>query len=74
VEGSWQYNAIMCTADSAVQRPTMAAVVPQLKESLALKEAHAKACDIMVSPGSGIVALVSEFGPRARWTCICVLI
>ncbi|KAJ1289380.1 hypothetical protein BS78_02G159700 [Paspalum vaginatum] len=35
-------TAMMCTTDSAAQRPTMATVVIQLKESLALEEAREK--------------------------------
>ncbi|CAN6210497.1 unnamed protein product [Urochloa humidicola] len=33
-------TALMCTSDEAAQRPTMSAVVVQLKESLALEEAR----------------------------------
>ncbi|XP_062193803.1 probable LRR receptor-like serine/threonine-protein kinase At1g51810 isoform X4 [Phragmites australis] len=55
-------TAMMCTADSAAQRPTMAAVVVQLKESLALEEAREK--DSIFR--SDIAAMVSTFGPLAR--------
>ncbi|KAF8650321.1 hypothetical protein HU200_063973 [Digitaria exilis] len=34
--------AMMCVVDAAAQRPTMAAVIMQLKESLALEEAREK--------------------------------
>lgn len=60
--------AMMCVVDAAAQRPTMAAVVMLLKESLALEEAREKAeysCSIR-SPGSDIASLVSTFGPVAR--------
>jgi hypothetical protein len=48
LEGAFDINsmwklvdtAMMCTADSAAQRPTMAAVVLQLRESLELEEAR----------------------------------
>lgn len=44
VSSMWKVvdTAIMCTADSVAQRPTMAAVTTQLKESLALEEAREK--------------------------------
>jgi hypothetical protein len=59
-------TAMMCTADSAAQRPTMAAVVIQLKESLALEETREKDSSIRVSRGSDIEAMVSTFRPLAR--------
>jgi serine/threonine protein kinase len=42
VSSMWKVvnTAILCTSDDAVQRPTMTAVVLQLKESLALEEAR----------------------------------
>ena len=55
-------TAMMCTADSAAQRPTMAAVVVQLKESLALEEARDKDSSLR----SDTAAMVSTFGPLAR--------
>ncbi|XP_062193810.1 probable LRR receptor-like serine/threonine-protein kinase At1g51810 isoform X2 [Phragmites australis] len=54
--------AMMCTVDSAAQRPTMAAIVVQLKESLALEEARDKDSSLR----SDIAAMVSTFGPLAR--------
>ncbi|CAD6225221.1 unnamed protein product [Miscanthus lutarioriparius] len=59
-------TAVMCTADSAAQRPTMATVVIQLKESLALEETREKDSSIRVSRGSDIEAMVSTFRPLAR--------
>ena len=59
-------TAVMCTADSAAQRPTMATVVIQLKESLALEETREKDSSIRVSRGSDIEAMVSTFRPSAR--------
>ncbi|KAM3257045.1 hypothetical protein ACQJBY_049417 [Aegilops geniculata] len=58
-------TAIACTADAAVGRPTMAAVVAQLKESLALEEARVDSA-VRVRPVSDTVALVSTFSPLAR--------
>ncbi|XP_048527694.1 probable LRR receptor-like serine/threonine-protein kinase At1g51810 [Triticum urartu] len=58
-------TAIACTADAAVGRPTMAAVVAQLKESIALEEARVDSA-VRVSPVSDTVALVSTFSPSAR--------
>ncbi|GJM96028.1 hypothetical protein PR202_ga12832 [Eleusine coracana subsp. coracana] len=57
--------AVMCTADSAAQRPTMAAVIAQLRESLALEEAREDST-IWPSQGSNIEAMASTFGPLAR--------
>jgi len=59
-------TAMMCTADSAAQRPTMATVVIQLRESLALEETREKDSSIRVSRGSDIEAMVSTFRPLAR--------
>jgi hypothetical protein len=58
-------TAMMCTADSAAQRPTMATVVIQLKESLALEETREDS-SIRASRGSHIEAMVSTFRPLAR--------
>jgi len=58
-------TAMACTADTSDRRPTMAAVVAQLKESLALEEAR-KASGFRVSPTSDTLALVSTYGPSAR--------
>ncbi|ONM54424.1 putative LRR receptor-like serine/threonine-protein kinase [Zea mays] len=59
-------TAVMCTADSAAQRPTMATVVVQLKESLALEETREKGSSNRVSRGSDIEAMASTLGPFAR--------
>ncbi|XP_021308499.1 putative leucine-rich repeat receptor-like serine/threonine-protein kinase At2g04300 isoform X1 [Sorghum bicolor] len=59
-------TAMMCTVDSAAQRPTMATVVIQLKESLALEETREKDSSTRVSRGSDIEAMVSTFRPLAR--------
>jgi serine/threonine protein kinase len=68
VSSMWKVvdTAIMCTADSAAQRPTMAAVITQLKESLALEEARQKGSSISAGRGVHIQATVSTFGPLAR--------
>ncbi|CAM0951077.1 unnamed protein product [Alopecurus aequalis] len=58
-------TAMACTADSSDRRPTMAAVVVQLKESLALEEGRGDS-GIRVSPTSDTAAFVSTFGPSAR--------
>lgn len=66
VSSMWKVvdTAMACTSDVAVGRPTMTAVVLQLRESLGLEE---------VREGSGIdrstancVAVVSALGPSAR--------
>lgn len=57
--------AMMCTADSAAQRPTMAAVVAQLRESLALEEAREDST-VWPSRGSNEEATLSTCGPVAR--------
>ncbi|KAM0885146.1 hypothetical protein ACQ4PT_030534 [Festuca glaucescens] len=59
-------TAMACTADTSDRRPTMAAVVAQLKDSLALEEAR-EDCGVRVSPASdSTTALMSTFGPSAR--------
>ncbi|KAL5201247.1 hypothetical protein ABZP36_035601 [Zizania latifolia] len=58
--------ALVCTADVASQRPTMAAVVAQLKESLALEEAREDMGGVTASSMSDVVDMVSTFGPSAR--------
>ncbi|XP_062198459.1 probable LRR receptor-like serine/threonine-protein kinase At1g51810 [Phragmites australis] len=57
--------AMMCTSNSAAQRPTMAAVVVQLKESLALEEAREDSC-ARANPGSDITGSVFAYSPLAR--------
>lgn len=59
-------TAVMCTADSIAQRPTMATVVIQLKESLALEETREKGSSNRVSRGSDVEAMASTLGPFAR--------
>ncbi|KAF8648094.1 hypothetical protein HU200_065135 [Digitaria exilis] len=59
-------TAIMCTQDSAAQRPTMSTVVVLLKESLALEEAREKGSSVRASPTTDTAALVSRVGSLAR--------
>jgi len=58
--------AMMCTADSPAQRPTMATVVIQLKESLVLEEAREKDSSVRASRESDIEAKVSTLRPSTR--------
>jgi hypothetical protein len=59
-------TAMACTADTSDRRPTMATVVAQLKDSLALEEAREDS-GVRVSPASdSSTALMSTFGPSAR--------
>uniref|UniRef100_A0A0E0FN93 Protein kinase domain-containing protein n=1 Tax=Oryza nivara TaxID=4536 RepID=A0A0E0FN93_ORYNI len=58
--------ALLCTADIGAQRPTMAAVVVQLKESLALEEARADSGFKSTGATSDTAISMSEFGPLAR--------
>ncbi|XP_051186913.1 LRR receptor-like serine/threonine-protein kinase IOS1 isoform X1 [Lolium perenne] len=59
-------TAMACTADTSDRRPTMATVVAQLKDSLALEEAREDS-GIRVSPASdSTTALMSTSGPLAR--------
>ncbi|XP_015696316.1 probable LRR receptor-like serine/threonine-protein kinase At1g05700 [Oryza brachyantha] len=58
-------TAIMCTADIASQRPTMATVVTQLKEGLALEEAHGDLGD-MENVARDNISSMSMLGPSAR--------
>ncbi|XP_062198812.1 probable LRR receptor-like serine/threonine-protein kinase At1g51810 [Phragmites australis] len=68
VSSMWKVveTAMMCTADSAAQRPTMAAVVVQLKESLALEEAREKESSARANPGSHLAGSVFTFSQLAR--------
>ncbi|GJM99005.1 hypothetical protein PR202_ga16062 [Eleusine coracana subsp. coracana] len=59
-------TAMLCTAESPAQRPGMAAVVAQLKESLTLEEAREKDTSTSVSRGSDIPPMASTFRPMAR--------
>ena len=67
VNSMWKLvdTAMACTADAAVRRPTMAAVVAQLKESLALEEGREDS-SIRGSIVSTTSAPMSAFGPSAR--------
>lgn len=67
VSSMWKVleTALQCTADVASQRPTMATVVVQLKESLALEQARADN-DFGASTPSDSTVSVSAFGPSAR--------
>ncbi|EEE69542.1 hypothetical protein OsJ_29021 [Oryza sativa Japonica Group] len=67
VSSMWKVvdTAMMCTADVAAQRPVMATVVAQLKEGLALEEAHEERVDLE-NIASDIVSSVSTFGPSPR--------
>ncbi|KAE8790691.1 putative LRR receptor-like serine/threonine-protein kinase PAM74 [Hordeum vulgare] len=67
VNSMWKLvdTAMACTADAAVRRPTMAAVVAQLKECLALEEARDDN-GVRGSITSATSAQVSAFGPSAR--------
>uniref|UniRef100_A0A0A8Y7W3 Protein kinase domain-containing protein n=1 Tax=Arundo donax TaxID=35708 RepID=A0A0A8Y7W3_ARUDO len=58
--------AMMCTADAGAGRPTMADVVAQLKDSLALEDARENECSVPVSMTSDSAALMSGLGPLAR--------
>ena len=67
VNSMWKLvdTAMACTSDAASQRPTMAAVVAQLKESHALEESHQDS-SVMGSFTSNPGGPVSQFGPSAR--------
>lgn len=74
LEGAYDVNsmwkvvdtATKYTSDTAAQRPTMAAVVVQLKESLALEEARERDSSVRATLGGDISALLSTVGPSAR--------
>ncbi|CAL5064751.1 unnamed protein product [Urochloa decumbens] len=62
-------TAMACTADAAgAKRPSMADVVAQLKDSLALEDARENDSNVVAEPTmqSDDAALVSSFGPSAR--------
>jgi hypothetical protein len=67
VNSMWKLvdTAMACTAEASIRRPTMAVVVAQLKESLALEESH-EDNSVMGSFTSTSEALGSTFGPSAR--------
>ncbi|KAF7091727.1 hypothetical protein CFC21_094287 [Triticum aestivum] len=66
VSSMWKVvdTAMACTSDIAIQRPTMAIVVAQLRESLALEDAR-EGSGVDSSSTNGAAAL-SAFGPSAR--------
>ncbi|CAL5064748.1 unnamed protein product [Urochloa decumbens] len=74
LEGAYDVNSMWkvvdtannCTSATASQRPTMAAVVAQLKESLALEEARERDSSVRATLGGNISALLSTVGPSAR--------
>jgi hypothetical protein len=57
--------ALMCTEPVAARRPSMATVVVQLKESLALEEACEDGC-LQANSSGDAVAMLSTYGPSAR--------
>uniref|UniRef100_A0A0D9XCS1 Protein kinase domain-containing protein n=1 Tax=Leersia perrieri TaxID=77586 RepID=A0A0D9XCS1_9ORYZ len=69
VSSMWKVvdTALLCTADVGTQRPTMAAVVVQLKESMALEEAYADSgFKGSTSTLSDTTTSMSTYGPTAR--------
>lgn len=67
VNSMWKLvdTAMVCTADAADRRPTMATVVVQLKESLALEGAREES-SVRGSITSTTTVPMSVFGPSAR--------
>ncbi|XP_047051393.1 probable leucine-rich repeat receptor-like protein kinase At2g28990 [Lolium rigidum] len=67
VNSMWKLvdTAMACTADASIRRPTMAVVMAQLKESLALEESR-EDNSIQGSFTSTTGGPVSTFGPSAR--------
>jgi hypothetical protein len=67
VNSMWKLvdTAMACTTDVAIQRPPMAIVVAQLKESLALEESRGDN-SVTGSFTSTTGAPMSTFGPLAR--------
>ncbi|KAM0841660.1 hypothetical protein ACQ4PT_058871 [Festuca glaucescens] len=67
VNSMWKLvdTAMACTTDASIRRPTMAVVVAQLKESLALEESH-EDNSVQGSFTSTTRAPLSTFGPSAR--------
>ncbi|KAF8743883.1 hypothetical protein HU200_013526 [Digitaria exilis] len=69
VSSMWKVvdTAMACTAEAGAGRPTMADVVAQLKDSLALEYAREDECSVPMSvAASDSAGLVSAFGPSAR--------
>lgn len=67
VSSMWKVidTAMMCTAQDIALRPTMAFVVAQLKECLALEDARQDS-GARASPGTDTAAFVSIAGPLVR--------
>ena len=60
--------AMACTVDASAARPTMADVVVQLKDSLALEDARVKDCSVPTrTVQRDDAALIPSFGPSVRW-------
>lgn len=59
-------TALLCTTDIGTQRPTMAAVVALLKESLALEETRADSAFSGTTGTNHSTASSANFGPLAR--------
>ncbi|CAN6210495.1 unnamed protein product [Urochloa humidicola] len=60
-------TAMACTVDAGANRPTMADVVAQLKDSLALEDARENDSNVAAPTlQSDDAALMSSFGPSAR--------
>ncbi len=57
--------ALMCTEPVAARRPSMATVVVQLKESLALAETREDR-GLLANSSGDAVAMLSTYGPSAR--------
>uniref|UniRef100_A0A0E0M078 Protein kinase domain-containing protein n=1 Tax=Oryza punctata TaxID=4537 RepID=A0A0E0M078_ORYPU len=69
VSSMWKVvdTALLCTVDVGARRPTMATVVAQLKESLALEEAHENSgLRGSIGTTSDTSISTSMFGPSAR--------
>lgn len=68
VSSMWKVvdTALLCTTDIGTQRPTMAAVVALLKESLALEETRADSAFSGTTGTSHSTASSANFGPLAR--------
>ena len=61
-------TAMMCTSDAGAQRPSMATVVAQLKDSLALEECRETESSVEAILGDDISAasLLTDNGPSER--------
>ncbi len=67
VSSMWKVvdTALKCVADVAAQRPTMATVVVQLKESLALEKVHGNKVNVE-NLASETTSFMSMIGPTTR--------